>query len=535
MAERPLLILQRVEIERRRSLGGGGSALIKPSASQQRQRLDAKFRHIAQSFQNVQTGVHGLEPEQVIVMETLGKTVDGLAKAATKIPGLEWLAEMDLDDVEPSYGFYDEEHPEKPLSCRLYAVMSNQQAMDQLLSLWNAWDPSQRAAPNFGPFKHIFTHLKDVRRWSVQDRITETRVVGYWRERLQLSQSMIRFEIELWFRYNETARNRGYNNIVSLIQGEGGRCVSQAIMPDILYHGILAEAPATFIEALIDQIFSTVDDSQFLRCEDVMFFRPFGQSQFPVVESDGAILPLRERMSGKPLPSGEPIVALLDGLPLEHHAALEGRLLIDDPDDFSRSYQPSQQQHGTAMASLIAHDDLQGDEEALSRPIYARPIFVPSEDFHGQVNEVTPTDQLLVDLIHRAVRRMKEGDSGEEAVAPSVKIINLSMGNRFQPFDRNLSPLARLLDWLAWKYKVLFLVSVGNQSQDITIPVKESEWQQLSEDELVAHTLHAMRNDQIFRRPLSPSEAVNVVTVGAIHADKTGLDHGIGHLASMSP
>ena len=112
MAERPLLIIQRAEIEPRQRLGGGGSSITKPSASQQRQRLDAKFHHIAQSFQNFQTGVQGLEPEQVIVMETLGKTVDGLAKAATKIPGLEWLAEMDLENAEPSYGFYEEGHPD---------------------------------------------------------------------------------------------------------------------------------------------------------------------------------------------------------------------------------------------------------------------------------------------------------------------------------------------------------------------------------------------------------------------------------------
>ena len=525
MAERPFLILQRAAIEPRRSLRRGGGPIIKPSASQQQQRLDAKFHHIAQSFQHVQTVVQGLEPEQVIVMETLGKTVDGLAKAATKIPGLEWLAEMDLEDAEPSYGFYEEGHPDRNLTSRLYAVMSNQQAMDQLISLWNDWsqDPNKRAKSNLGPFKNIFTYLKDIRRWSVQDRIAETRVVEYWRENLQYCYDSIRFEVELWYRNNEATRNQAYSNIANLVQGGGGRCISQTVIPDIFYHGILVEVQATYIEVLIDQIFTAEDDAQLLRCEDVMFFRPFGQSQFPIVESDSTAVSLRDRILKKPRPSGEPIVALLDGLPLEHHAALEGRLLVDDPDDFSRLYQPTQQQHGTAMASLIVHDDLQGDEEALAHPIYSRPIFVPSsEDSQGNVNEVTPSDQLLVDLIHRAVRRIKEGDGSEEAVAPAVQIINLSMGNRFQPFVRNLSPLARLLDWMAWKYRVLFLVSIGNQSQDITIHhVKESEWQKLSDDELVAYTLQAMSNDQIFRRPLSPSEAVNVVTVGAIHSDKS--------------
>ena len=521
MAERPLLIFQRVAIEQRRKLPRGGVAIVLPSASQQRQRLDAKFHAIAQSFQLIQTGVQGLEPEQVIVLETLGKSVEGLAKAATKIPGLEWLTERDLDDADPSDGFAAEGHPERQLSNRLYAVMSNQQAMDQLLALWQAWDPNQPLARNFGPFKQIFTHLKDIRRWSVQDRIAETRVVDYWQENLQYQQNPIRFEVELWFRANDIARNTAYHKIAHFVQNVGGQCVAQAVVPEILYHGILVEVPATYIETLIHQIISAVDDAQLLRCEDVMFFRPFGQSLFPVVESPGDTPPLRERLVDKPLPSGEPVVALLDGLPLEHHVTLEGRLVIDDPDDFSHVYQPFQQQHGTAMASLIVHDDLQEDADALPRPIYARPIFLPAEDVHGNVNEVTPSNQLLVDFIHRAVRRMKEGEGEEGPTAPAVQITNLSIGNRFQPFDRNLSPLARLLDWLAWKHHVLFLVSVGNQSQEITLQAKESEWHTLADEELILQTLQAMRSDQIFRRPFSPAEAVNILTVGAIHADSS--------------
>ena len=61
-------------------------------------------------------------------------------------------------------------------------------------------------------------------------------------------------------------------------------------------------------------------------------------------------------------------------------------------------------------------------------------------------------------------------------MAPAVRVINLSLGNRFQPFDRELSPLARLLDWLAWKYKVLFVVSAGNHVDNITIMVSSADW-----------------------------------------------------------
>ena len=43
----------------------------------------------------------GADPEQVVVIETLTEAVDNVAKAAARIPGLEWLAERDLDDVPP--------------------------------------------------------------------------------------------------------------------------------------------------------------------------------------------------------------------------------------------------------------------------------------------------------------------------------------------------------------------------------------------------------------------------------------------------
>ena len=48
-----------------------------------------------------------------------------------------------------------------------------------------------------------------------------------------------------------------------------------------------------------------------------------------------------------------------------------------------------------------------------------------------------------------------------------------------------MSPLGRLLDWLSWKYKVLFIVSIGNCDSDIAIEALESQWEGLTDDELV--------------------------------------------------
>lgn len=526
MPERPLLIFPEPTVEDRRRPPGGGGPLIKPSAAQQRKRLDAKFRSIAQSFQTLQPTAEGVEPEQVIVLETFGDSVDKLAAAAERVPGFEWLAEMDLEDVQPAHGFYDEKHPDKALSCRLYAVMSNQRAMDRLLSLWDHWcsHPQETAKRYFGPFKQVFVHLKSLRRWSVEDRLAATGVVEYWNEYLRHQQEDVRFEVELWCRGSQAVRERAFVTLSSLIEQAGGKCLAQTAIPDILYHGVLAEMPAKSLEELVDRILKN-RYTQLLQCEDVMFFRPFGQASFPVPTEDAQLLPPPDRPA-QPIPTGEPIVAVFDGLPLENHALLQDRLVIDDPDDHAARYQPGQQQHGTAMASLIVHGDLSEVGTALSQRVYVRPVFVPSTDFDNNHYENTPDDQLLVDLIHRCVRRLKEADGDDPPAAPTVKIINLSLGDPFRSFDREVSPLARLLDWLAWKYTVLFVVSVGNHADPIAISATCSEWSTLGDGKLAAATLQAMRDQQVTRRPLSPAEAINVLSVGAVHADSADMPAG---------
>jgi hypothetical protein len=521
VAEQPFLIFPRPVIGNRRSLTGGGGKLNKPTAAEQRARLDAKFRQIAQSLQQVQTTIQGIEPEQVLVFETIGESLHDLVKAAENVPGLEWLAEMDLDDIESADGFADEKDPAKLLSRRLYAVMTNQQAMQFLLGLWDSWcaDPAKRAKAGFGPYKAIFAHLKDLRRWSVQDRLAESRVVEYWQENLAFRTEPVRFEVELWFRGRDSRRSEAAANLRSLIQSAGGHCLQETAIEPILYHGVLAELPPVELRRTVDEIVAGTY-AAWLRCEDVMFFRPMAQAVFVAPTQDAEATPLRRRVDDQPRPTGEPIVAVFDGLPLESHVAANGRLRIDDPDDFGPRYQPGQQVHGTAMASLIAHGDLNEDGPALPRPVYCRPILVPALDVNGRVREETPSDRLLVDLVHRCILRLKEG---ADAVGRDVRVINLSIGNAFQPFVRELSPLARLLDWLAWKYKLLFLVSVGNQQQNFTLDVAPDDFRQLGDDDAIRTTLQAMRDEQVFRRQYSPAEAVNVLTVGAMHADASTL------------
>ena len=146
--------------------------------------------------------------------------------------------------------------------------------------------------------------------------------------------------------------------------------------------------------------------------------------------------------------------------------------------------------------------------------------------------ETFPADELAVDLIHRAVRRMFEADGVTPPQAPGVKAINLSLGDQSQPFDRLISPWARLLDWLAFKYQVLFIVSSGNHSGDLVIPSPPVSIAGMSDADLRAHTLRAMAQQRVDRRLLSPAESVNALSVGALH-EQNAANGNTGNLVDL--
>lgn len=170
------------------------------------------------------------------------------------------------------------------------------------------------------------------------------------------------------------------------------------------------------------------------------------------------------------------------------------------------------------MASLILHGDLESGESVLTRRLYVRPILRPDSHYWRRPRpEVVSEDTLVVDLLHRAVRRLFENDGNQAAVAPQISVVNLSIGIRDRLFDGALSPLARLLDWLAWKYRLLFLVSAGNHVHDIELAIPRG--QALAPQDFQVEVVRAVAGDARNRRLLSPAEAVNVLTVGAIHSD----------------
>lgn len=277
------------------------------------------------------------------------------------------------------------------------------------------------------------------------------------------------------------------------------------------------DLPAAEVQRLINR-----EEVSLALCDDIMMVRPQSTVAFPVAaEPLDEALPAPQGQEG-PLP---PIAALFDAMPVQNHALLAGRLVLDDPDDFDAMSVVAERRHGTEMASLILHGDRNRGEAPLSRRVYFRPVlYAPG----GGGDERTWRDRLLLDLIYRAVLRMKVGDDEGAATAASVFIVNLSLGDRNRPFAGPMSPWGRLLDYLADRFGILFLVSAGNVMAPLAVPDFAGliEFENATAAEREAAILRALAEQQATRTLLSPAESLNAVTVGAWHEDDAPLVNG---------
>jgi hypothetical protein len=91
-----------------------------------------------------------------------------------------------------------------------------------------------------------------------------------------------------------------------------------------------------------------------------------------------------------------------------------------------------------------------------------------------------------------------------------------------------MSPLARLLDFLSYRYNILFLVSGGNVRDHLSIP-DFANWTAFEgasatdRERAVLKALNAVKHE---RTILSPAESLNSLTIGAQHHDNVSVRQG---------
>lgn len=531
-AEFPLLMLPEPSEQDKGGRNGFGPSMHRPSVEAQGRRLAPKLTRLTNAFGSkkvkVQTNPDGMEPELALVFEVAG-SLPSFFGAVKRIDGLDWLFDIEDDEMPPDEYFYSEEDADSSFSGRVYCVMSDRKAFDQLMGIWEKYQKDDEYVFPRGltSLRDLFCLLRDVHAWGPEDRFLDTGILDHWRETVEVKgMSPSPFEIELFYRSSADKRRWASKSVRDAIKELGGNVLSECVIDEIRYHGMMATLPTQQIEELLG---AERDNMLLARCDEVMYYRPGGQV---AVDSVGDLFEedIADKL-GQESVSGAPILAVLDGLPLENHIALRNRLVIDDPDGFGENYPASLRLHGTAVASIVAHGDLAAPKlSSVSRPIYVRPIMQPDKAFGRK--ETFPEDILIVDLVHRAVKRIFDGDEGTPA-APSVRVINLSVGDEARQFLGRPSPLAKLLDWLSYKYRVLFVISTGNQRLDL-IPIEGglSELKELSIPDRAKRISNSLVRERRNLKLLSPAESLNSITVGALYDDHS---HIVENSLSVQP
>lgn len=542
MADRPLLRIPeaaRNERQKRAPVPVDPNAKIaKPGYGRQSQRLGPQFDRLrnvaaqaaAQATMALRADPDGIAPERALVFEVAGSLGDFYSQVG-RIDGLEFLLEDDTD-IQATDDFHELQQKkgepvrsENPVGGRLYMAMPDMRALREILGLWDRYRQGQAMPYGFAPWRILFDMLSDLRAWGPQDRVLPE-TLAYWRERIaDRPDDPVRFEVEMWFHERGERRARSLASVEGQLAELGGQVVTSAVIEPIRYHGILVDLPPQQVRELIDH-----PDVTLARLDDIMYLRPQSVAAIAEPQEEGEEAPAGVAAA----PAGDPIAALLDGVPIANHQRLAGRLIFDDPDDYGSRTPAARRSHGTSMASLIVHGDLQAGEQPLARPLYVRPVMV----FDAASNaETTPPDRLPLDVVYLAVRRLFEGEGGEPASAPGVVVINLSLGDVNRPFSGRISPWARLMDWLAFRYRVLFLISAGNVRG--WLPIRDfattADWMAAAPEAREAAVISALNSEKAGRTLLSPAEGLNAIAVGAWHADEFAAAEDPFHLRDPFP
>ena len=519
MTDFPLLPLPTPERDDRPAGPRGGGRPIVPGWRRQGERLQPTFQRVQDVFDRgddpltLQADPAAIAPERALVFEVAGN-VDALARAVSNRPGLEYLGDEAFEfepdenfaEVDSRRGLKGQARRDRPVRGRLYLAMPDTQALQGLLGLWGRYQRGQPPGRGNQPWFDLFDQLRDLRAWGPMDRLPDD-TVAYLNERLEDSSTNMRLEVELWWR---GSFQRAQSRFAQAVRAADGQIIHQASIPEIGYQAALVDVPATEARRLADR-----QEVALAICDDIMLIRPQSTAAFPTEakETDAGSV-----VEPPAVPTGPPIAAVFDGVPVREHRLLADRVEFDDPDGLDDLSVVSERYHGTEMASLVIHGDRNLREGPLTRPIYFRPVlYAPG----GGRRERPQSDRLLVDTIYRAVLRMHEGEGDLPPQAPEVFIVNLSLGDEYRPFTGPMSPWARLLDHLAARFGLLFVVSAGNIAASLPVPAFQgiTDFEAASPLQRQQAILEALGRHRSQRTLLSPAEALNPITVSAWHED----------------
>lgn len=253
-----------------------------------------------------------------------------------KYPEFRYIIEKKLIDEEKKV-------KSKKITGRFFLSVSNKAALQEIMHLWNIINSGKSLKWGYTTWKKILCNMVRIRFWNETDRIRETHVMDYFKEELEIhreSRKQIIFDLELWYSQNPEKRRKIEETANQLISSVNGKILNTCLITEIRFHALKISLPYQSVEKVVLRS----DFPGIFYHNDVRFIRPAGQSVGHLLEEEPLSKPEEKEI---PLPDDRIIAACLDGYPLPNHSLLNGRISIDDPDDFLSSYQAKEMIHGT--------------------------------------------------------------------------------------------------------------------------------------------------------------------------------------------
>lgn len=441
-------------------------------------------------------------PERALIFELIGKVAD--FDVAAQALGLEWLGSQEPDEDDSA-----SEDEEETGGAVLYLTMPSLKGLKSLLAQWNRYKRGESYGVGQKELWTMFGYLSDLRVWSEKDRI-DPNLRRYIDALIESHPDRhVHVELDFWYRSEKERRDNSIDSLKRLLVEVGGNILDLVDISEIKYQGALVSLPASVAKQL-------ADGNSLTRLDDIMTIRPqslYSAEVSPESPASGPQFPTKPT-------TRQCITALLDGYPVGAHSALANRITIHEVDVTAADAPVAARNHGTAMASLIVHGDLQASTGGgpLERPIALIPVLA------GQgTKESTPKGKLPIGVIYRALKTLVESRDTPELA--KITIVNHSICDTLAPFVRRPSPWATLLDYFSHHHQLLFIISAGNITESFPVPLYADlgQFNAALPVEREAALLNAINGAKATRGILSPAEAINGITVGALHVDGAGV------------
>ena len=290
MADRPILRLIRSAPAARlkgkpRSMPHPGG----PGRRVQRERFEASFERLNNALGGdnpmleLRQDPAGIAPERALVFVTAA-SIQGFARVAKDL-GIEIFSELDLEDIDDFPEGFSPAGDRATLTPTLYATMPTIASLNQLLTLWRAYDNDEDAPYGAAPWWKLFDLLLEIRPWGPGDRFTEgARAEIADRLPTDDDEEAI-LELEIWPTSNTLIRTRWRRETVAKIDALGGRVLDRSSIDSdgFVYEAILAGLSAGTVRALVADPY-VVDG--LASVEGIQFILPQTIAQSPPVGDD---------------------------------------------------------------------------------------------------------------------------------------------------------------------------------------------------------------------------------------------------------